>query len=273
MRWRVLVTGKNDPFYNMALDEAIYLQVTQDASLPTIRFYDWQPASFSCGFNQKIEEELSFELLNKSPYGFVRRPTGGRMVLHEDEVTYSVVSPLKERMSGNVSHTYLRIGEALLTGLKVLNIEAELSRGVLSRQEQVQSANPCFTSSSRFEITYKKKKIVGSAQTRNQKAFLQHGSILMSHNQRKVADFMPFKSEDDRLRIASLLERRTISLRSILNRKLTFTEVTEKMIEGFKKSWYDDEFVVGDSPTPEETEKCTELIRKKYSTKEWNKKK
>jgi len=272
MEWRVLISGKMSPYMNMALDEAIYLNVAKGESLPTLRFYDWEPASFSCGFNQNIEHELDFELLERSSYSFVRRPTGGRMVLHEEEVTYAVISPLRDRMAGSISETYFRIGKALLAGLKIMNIEAELSKGALSQQEQRQPANPCFTSSSRFELTYKRKKLIGSAQTRNNKAFLQHGSILKTYNQKKVASFIPFISEDERLRIASLLERRTISLQMILERDLSFNEVVSSLISGFKEEWREDIFYLQDAPTLVERITAEQLVDKKYATDKWNKK-
>ncbi len=270
MKWRILVSGKMDPYMNMALDEAIYLRVTRGISPPTIRFYDWLPPSFSYGYNQDVERELDLGLLKKSAYGFVRRPTGGRMVLHEEEVTYSVISPLCESMAGSIHDTYLRIGEALVTGLSNLQIEAEMARGKLSLQEQKRSANPCFTSSSRSELTYKRKKLVGSAQTRNSKAFLQHGSILKSYNQKKVAEYIPAITEDERLRIATLLDKRTIALETILARRLSFEEVVDKLLDGFKKAWTNETFDGPEEPSVEEIDVAQELVYKKYSSDEWN---
>jgi lipoate-protein ligase A len=270
MKWRVLISGKLDPYMNMAIDEAVYYHVTRENTLPLIRFYDWEPASFSCGFNQDIDKELDFQLLKNSPYGFVRRPTGGRLVLHEEEVTYSVISPLDGKMAGSISDTYLRIGKALVKGLKQLEIEVELARGSLTVNEQKRSANPCFTSSSRFELTYKRKKIVGSAQTRNNRAFLQHGSILKSCNQKRVADFIPGLTEDERLRIASLLERRTISIESILEHPVTFEEAVEQLLWGFKNEWLEDEFQIIENLAPEEEEYARTLALNKYSTDNWN---
>ena len=267
-----MISGKMDPYQNMALDEAIYLSVLKGDSPPTIRFYDWQPASFSCGYNQDIEKELDFDLLKNSEYGFVRRPTGGRMVLHEEEVTYAVISTLTGRLSGSISDTYLTIGKALVEGLQDLGVDVELARGDLSREEQKQSANPCFTSSSRFELTYKRKKIVGSAQTRNSRAFLQHGSILKTYNQKRVAEFIPLLTEDDRLRMASLLERRTIALETILNRVVSFDEAVEHLIRGFQREWGEDSFQVVASPTSDEERDSERLKTEKYSTEKWNKK-
>jgi len=272
MDWRVLISGKMDPFLNMGLDEAIYIGVGEESSLPTIRFYDWEPASFSCGYNQDIEKELDFNRLAKSDYGFVRRPTGGRMVLHEDEVTYAVIARLEGAMGGNILDTYMRISSALAAGLKKMDIEVELSRGELSRQEQKKSANPCFTSTSRFELTYKRKKLVGSAQTRNSRAFLQHGSILRTKDQKIVAEFVPGITDDDRLRLSALLERRTISLEKILEQELDFQKVVDSLLQGFSTAWPEDKFNLATAPSDLEMQRAKELAFKKYSTEEWNKK-
>jgi lipoate-protein ligase A len=272
MDWRVLISGKMDPFLNMGLDEAIYIGVGEESSLPTIRFYDWEPASFSCGYNQDIEKELDFNRLVKSDYGFVRRPTGGRMVLHEDEVTYAVIARLEGAMGGNILDTYMRISSALAAGLKKMDIDVELSRGELSRQEQKKSANPCFTSTSRFELSYKRKKLVGSAQTRNSRAFLQHGSILRTKDQKVVAEFVPGITDDDRLRLSALLERRTISLEKILGQELDFQKVVDSLLQGFSTAWPEDKFNLATAPSDLEMQRAKELAFKKYSTEEWNKK-
>jgi lipoyl(octanoyl) transferase len=271
MDWRFVISGKMDPYMNMAIDETIYKEVSQGNSPPTIRFYDWNPATFSFGYNQNAEVELDLQKVESSGYSYVRRPTGGRLVLHEDEVTYAVISPLKESMSGQITDTYLRIGKALLCGLKKLGIDADLERGILSGAEQRQPVNPCFTSSSRFELTWRKKKIVGSAQTRNTWAFLQHGSILRTVNQKKVAQFLPGISEDNRLRIESFLERRTVSLSKILDRNLSFEEAVKCLMSGFEEEWSEESFFLVDTLRPEEIELAQELSVKKYSGKDWNK--
>ncbi|MFA5498130.1 MAG: biotin/lipoate A/B protein ligase family protein [Candidatus Cloacimonadia bacterium] len=273
MEWRILVTGREHPYMNMAIDDAIYQGVTNGESPPTIRFYDWEPAAFSCGYNQNFENELDLKMVENSEYLYVRRQTGGRLVLHEDEVTYAVISKLTDTMEGGISDTYLRISKALLAGLKKLGVDADMEREMLSSNEQKQLGNPCFTSSSKYEINYKRKKMIGSAQTRNNLAFLQHGSILREKNQVAVAKYMPSLTEDERLRVASMLERRTISLESILQRKLTFLEVVEKLIEGFQEEWVEETFFFADELLEKERELAVYLEREKYSTDNWNIKK
>ena len=117
MKWRFLIDGKLSPAENMALDEAIFECVQDGRSLPTIRFYNWEPSTVSCGYNQEVAKEVDFAELKKHDYGFVRRPTGGRLVLHNNEVTYAVISPFEGRLSGNVTESYSEISKALAKGL------------------------------------------------------------------------------------------------------------------------------------------------------------
>jgi len=273
MKWRIIVDGRIDPYMNMAIDEAIYTGIINGESEPTIRFYDWEPAAFSCGFNQNIENEIDLDKVKKSDYLYVRRPTGGRLVLHEDEVTYAVISPLEDTMAGGISDTYLRIAKALLKGLHYLGIEAEIERGELTRTEQKQLGNPCFSSSSKYEINYNRKKMIGSAQTRSSRAFLQHGSILRTKNQKVVAEYLPGLTEDSRLRVSSMLERRTIALETILQRELPYMEAVEAFINGFTTEWTEDTFYFSTGLTEKESELAASLSKEKYSTAEWNEKK
>jgi lipoate-protein ligase A len=273
MKWRIIVDGRIDPYMNMAVDEAIYTGIINGESEPTIRFYDWEPAAFSCGYNQNIEDEIDLDKVKKSDYLYVRRPTGGRLVLHEDEVTYAVISPLEDTMTGGISDTYLRIAKALLKGLHYLGVEAEIERGELTRIEQKQLGNPCFSSSSKYEINYNRKKMIGSAQTRSNSAFLQHGSILRTKNQKVVAEYLPGLTEDSRLRVSSMLERRTIALETILQRELPYMEAVEAFINGFTTEWAEDTFYFSTGLTKKESELAVSLNREKYSTVEWSEKK
>jgi len=272
MNWRVLINGKTHPYMNMAIDEAIYQCVSNNESPPTIRFYNWQPSSFSYGYNQIAEKELDLAKVKKSPYLYVRRPTGGRLVLHDDEVTYAVVAPLLEKMEGALTVAYLRISEALQKGFSFMSIEVDLTPMTLSRQEHRRSLNPCFSSSSQYEITYKKKKIVGSAQVRNNKAFLQHGSILIVNNQTIVADFLPNLSEEEKLRIKTFLSKKTTTVSSILNKNITYNEIVNEFVKGFQSKWAEDTFFFDGDLSRKENVLADMLFKNKYMSYDWNEK-
>lgn len=270
MKWRILVSGKLAPAENMAIDEAIFTGVQQGCSLPTIRFYDWQPSSVSCGYNQNIFQEVDFTALEKYGFGFVRRPTGGRLVLHDEEVTYSVIGPAAERLAGNVTQSYSEISKALAEGLTLMGIDVDLEKGDLSSKHQRQAANPCFTSSSRYELKYKRKKIVGSAQVRKADCILQHGSILLNFGQNKLADILPDLTADQKKRMADFLGRKTVGINQILETKISYSEAVDFLIEGFKKKWDRDNFVTYSNMEIEEVKLIEKLRKGKYLTEDWN---
>ncbi len=273
MKWRIIKSGKMSPAENMAIDEAIFEGNIAGRSEPTIRFYDWNPPTVSCGYNQEAEKEVDFELLDKFGFGFVRRPTGGRLVLHYDEITYAVIAPVKGLLKGNITDSYLMISTALAQGLNMLGINVELEKGSLSSDHQRKSSNPCFTSSSRFELTCCGKKIVGSAQVRRNDVLLQHGSILHIHDQSKVANIIPNLTFEQKEKLAHHLSRKTTAINKILNKPVSFEKAVNTLENGFRKTWKSEEFFQSESLLSHEIKRADYLINNKYSTIEWNKRK
>jgi len=273
MEWRILICGKLSPAENMAIDEAIFEGVQDGRSLPTIRFYNWESSTVSCGYNQEAVKEVDFVALKKHNYGFVRRPTGGRVVLHDNEVTYAVISPAAGRLSGNVTESYSEISKALAKGFELMGINVDFEKGNLSSAHQRQPANPCFTSSSRYELSFQRKKIVGSAQVRKSSCLLQHGSILLNHNQSKLAHILPGLSEVQKERIAAFLCKKTIAINDILDVPKSYDEAVKFFMNGFKEKWVTDEFMIHENNDPYELEIAKHLRLTKYLTDEWNLKK
>ncbi len=270
MKWRIIVHGKLGSAENMAIDEAIMLAIEAGKSLPTIRFYDWNPATVSCGFNQRALDEIDFEEVKLRGYGFVRRPTGGRVVLHKNEVTYAVITPSIDKFKGGITDTYAEISKALAKGLTLLGVPIEFEKGELTASEQRVNANPCFTSTSRYELKCLGKKIVGSAQVRKGKMLLQHGSILLHANQEEVAWLVPGLEPEKKEKLARFLQRKTISINQAQNNNYNFDKVTEKLIQGFKEQWNDDEFVFESDISNYERELMIELTESKYARDNWN---
>ncbi len=269
-KWRILIDGNHGPAENMAIDEAIFTLVRRGESVPTIRFYGWEPPTLSIGYHQKCESEVDFDELEKRGYGFVRRPTGGRAVLHRDEVTYSVIAPIGGALSGNVTDIYMRISEALRDGLRLMGVNAELEKGKLSSDEQRKAANPCFTSTSRYELAVDGRKIVGSAQVRKDNAFLQHGSILLHHDQTEMAELLPGLSEGVRARVRKFLDKQTISIDKAIGLRVSDEKAIENLAEGFRSNWQEAVFSVVSAMTQEERTLAFELENAKYGKIEWN---
>ncbi len=270
MKWRILTQGKLSPAENMAIDDAIFELIQEGKSTPLIRFYDWDPPTLSLGYHQNAESEVDFEKLTETGYGFVRRPTGGRLVLHKNEVTYAVIAPNDEHLAGNVLKSYGDISLALAEGLRLLDIDVEFEQKELSSFSQREPVNPCFNSSSKYELAIQGKKIVGSAQVRKNGVLLQHGSIILDENQREIAYLMPGLSDKMRDRLATMMDNKTISINQVLQRKISFETATGKFVQGFIKAWKNDDFVEIKELEDFEKNRVEELIKKKYSTDKWN---
>ena len=164
--------------WNMAVDEALFREAEEGRSpSPVLRLYGWSPACLSIGFHQRIEDTSEEGYCTTAGFDVVRRPTGGKAVLHDDEVTYSVVGrqDLPPFAHLGLVETYGLIAQALAEALRSLGLDVALSE----RTPAVAPAGgaPCFLVPSEREITVGGRKVVGSAQKRGRRAFLQHGAV------------------------------------------------------------------------------------------------
>ena len=177
--WRFVDTGARDAASNMALDEALLVMHEAGATLPTLRVYGWCQPTLSLGYAQNAHQEVDLAACQAQGVAVVRRPTGGRAVLHDQEVTYSVVMPLAlDDGPHTVTEHYRRIGMALVAALQALGLPVQLARPQVRATPTRAPASPaCFAALSRYELSVAGKKMVGSAQKRGQRALLQHGSI------------------------------------------------------------------------------------------------
>ncbi len=171
MTWRLLLDGAATGAWNMAVDEAILLAHAAGQVPPTLRFYDWNPACLSLGRLQK------FDFPAKSDFDIVRRPTGGRAVWHQHEITYSAVvrADLLPQGASSVVGAYNWLSRGFLMGLQELGVLAALAPSGV----RVGGAN-CFGASAGCDFLANGKKLIGAAQCRKDGAILQHGSILLS---------------------------------------------------------------------------------------------
>ncbi len=223
----------------MAVDVGLALEAAQGGTLSTVRVYGWKPPAISLGWNQKWDE-IRTDKVKEKGLGLVRRPTGGRAILHENELTYSVVMPADGE---NIPAIYNRISLALVEGLRTIGVNASLERSQphfpsLYRKSE---AAACFVSSARNEITVNGKKLVGSAQRRyaavnGGEVVLQHGSILLGPEHRRLVDFLHL-TEDQREHLAELLRARTTDLQELLGHSAAFDDVAAALRTGFENVW------------------------------------
>src|SRR5262245_5669235 len=188
--WRLIVDGGADAAQNMAIDEAILesYEGGDAARPPTLRLYGWSMPTYSLGRTQRAVTDATIERLLAAGFEVVRRPTGGDAVLHEHERTYAVVGALgSEAFPRGVVATYARIARALVVSLTALGI-----RGVASSGEGPAPRSPrssvCFERLAGCEVTAGGRKLIGSAQARRRRAFLQHGSIPIRLDARRLAE-------------------------------------------------------------------------------------
>ncbi len=174
MKLRVLIDGARDGAANMARDRDL-LAAHRPGDDPVLRIYRWSPPAVTIGYNQRFED-FDADGARARGWDVVRRPTGGRAILHADELTYAVVGSSPGPVFGDTLHAvYMTINRALVAFLAGLGVAAEISDGE-SREDA--RGLVCFKSAGRYEIAVQGRKIIGSAQRRTAGCFLQHGSIL-----------------------------------------------------------------------------------------------
>lgn len=181
LAWRSLLTPPLSGAENMACDVAL-MDRAQATGEAVIRVYSWSAPTLSFGRNQK-SAGYDRDTLARKGIAVVRRPTGGRAILHHREITYSVTAPAES--SGSIAAEYQWINELLLDALRSLGVAAEIAHR--SGRAPAPDANPCFATATPGEITSAGRKLVGSAQYRHDGALLQHGSILVSDDQSALA--------------------------------------------------------------------------------------
>lgn len=185
-RWRVLDTPGAPGAHNMAVDAALMESVRTGAA-PVLRFYRWSPPTLSLGRNQPAAGLYDEAALRERGIGVVRRPTGGRAVLHDRELTYSVVVP--DGSLGSPRAAYAAINGALVAGLRSLGVDASLQIAPGTRAP-VPSLAPCFRDPAEGEVVVAGRKLIGSAQYREAGVMLQHGSLLLDGDQSPVLDLL-----------------------------------------------------------------------------------
>jgi lipoate-protein ligase A len=223
-------TGK----YNMGYDLQLVKQAEPDSAF--LRFYGWKPYCISLGANQSISE-IKTEKATSDNIDIVKRPTGGRAILHAEELTYSVVLPNIQTISGR--EVYENISNAIVAGLHLF--DSELNDVILENEQPMfkklleqPSGALCFASTAKSEIKFKGKKLVGSAQRRIGNSLLQHGSILIGRYHQHLVEYLNIESEDELLNLSTELNNKTIEIETILNKKIILSDLQDSIIEGFK---------------------------------------
>jgi lipoate-protein ligase A len=256
---RIISHGPENAFFNMALDEAISESVRQKNSPPTLRLYQWERPSVSIGYFQKISD-IDAAYCMKNDYPVVRRLTGGRAILHDMELTYSL-SSLHDSypFNGNLLDNYKTISSALLSGLRSIGIEADMS--FVKKRNNGHRDPACFKAASYGEVMVESRKIIGSAQKRYKNGFMQHGSILFSFNSRELCSVLADNAGDNFEGIGAIRD---------FDAEISPDDFKETLKEAFEKELKIK--LITDVPSKHELKLAGELQQAKYSSSEWNNK-
>ncbi len=263
--WRLILDPPQSGVENMAVDEALLR--TMEASfedgveqMPTLRLYSWLEPTVSIGYMQKADPFIEPAGGGEERVSFVRRITGGRAVLHDFEITYSLVCPASHPLfAGGIEEAYRAVSLAIAGALKDFGVEAGFERGSVKRGQGVSAdKDACFLTASRYEVVAGGKKIAGSSQRRFKGALLQHGSILLKVDTPLTERVFGKGVAGD---IASVSD---------------FTELTEEVVDHIKGAFIehlanalDAEFFISKLSAPEYC-MMQDLKDEKYLSLEWN---
>jgi lipoyl(octanoyl) transferase len=271
IQWRLLVTGPGDGAYNMALDEAL-LESAIAGGAPVLRIYSWKPPAVSLGYFQELDEGIDRAEISRRGFGLVRRPTGGRAILHKDELTYAVAAREDDIAHGDsLMGSYRTISRGIEAGLQMLGVAARLAdrSGEGRKQDRQTLPTVCFGQPAKVDMLVASRKIVGSAQTRRDGALLQHGSIPVSIDPAEHLAVMPggLNTNERAAGSAETLAELMCGIADIIGRTPTFDEVAQALEAGFVSALGIS--FVSDELSAAESSATTRLITEKYGNDAW----
>lgn len=233
MRWNLIESGFRTGAFNMELDLALAQNCPSENGY--FRVYRWKPYCISLGANQKLED-VNTDLASQNKIDIVKRPTGGRAILHAEELTYSVVVPLSIGLKPK--EIYEKISDILIKA--IINYDNRLSGMFELENKQPDFRNLlkensgmlCFASTAKSEVKHQGKKIIGSAQRKIKNVVLQHGSILIGNYHRRLPEFIN-SSYDEKTLLIKEMNKKTIELETILSEKIDYDKLRDIIIDTF----------------------------------------
>jgi lipoyl(octanoyl) transferase len=256
--WRILFSPPATGAWNMALDEAL-LESTAAGSLPpTLRFFAWEPPTLSLGIGQSAAD-ADQEALRTLGWGLVRRPTGGRAILHTDELTYSITTAESHPLAqGSILESYRRFSRGLLAGLHILGVDAQAA----ADHARGSAGAICFETPSSYEITSGGRKLIGSAQARLRGGVLQHGTLPLSGDVSRIVQVLAGPEKN-----VAHVHARAATLAEASGRAIAWRECAEVIRQGFQNE-FGMVFTETDI-TSEELSRADQLVIEKYGNDTW----
>ncbi len=265
--WRVIYSPPATGAMNMAIDEAILYAVSRKEQLPTLRLYAWSPPCLSLGYAQP-STDVDLSRLHSLGWSIVRRPTGGRAILHADELTYSITAPLDHPLvAGSILESYSRLAKALLETLYRLGLPARAD----PQYDHPQGAQPgdpvCFEVPSNYEITVNGKKIIGSAQARRNGGVLQHGALPLFGDINRINWVLYYEDDIKRQQASERLSARATTVEAILHKPISWLFAAETMQTAFSDV-FSIEFIKSDMSESEQ-HYALKLAEERYASPQW----
>ncbi len=235
--WRLIEDGPGDGRLNMAIDRAILTACDRGQAPATLRLYGWDKPALSIGYSQNEFKDVDRARCEQKNISIVRRFTGGRALLHQDEFTYSLVAPIPHPgFPGNLAGAFSTVSKAVILSLEKAGVIKPEMVGKDTRTPSKRSP-ACFLTSNHWEITVQGKKLAGSAQRRLNGAFLQHGSILLDNDPELTHSLLRYSSEAEKNRGLKNLMSSTLTLKDVLPIKPEWAELAPCFVDGFQKTF------------------------------------
>jgi lipoate-protein ligase A len=250
-KFRFIDLETHDAYTNMAIDESIMLAIKDGTAPPTLRFYRWKPSAVSIGTFQGMHDEVSIDYCKSQGIDYIRRITGGGAVYHdyEGEITYSILMPKHHSLAKtDIIESYKLLCSGIIKALDYLGINSEFK-----------PIN---------DVAVGNTKVSGNAMTLRHGCMLQHGTVLLDLDVKRMFTILKVPEEKISDKMISDVKERVTSIRDILNRKVSIDELQEAMIRGFAEALNLD--LQYSKLSSEETQTATRLAKEKYSTDEWN---
>ncbi len=268
IHWRFIQTPPASGAYNMAVDEVFLYSASQKTTSPTLRLYSWQVPTLSLGYAQKAAD-VDLDALNERGWQLVRRPTGGKAILHTDELTYSITASSDEPLvSGSLLESYQRISHTLQKALELLGV-ATFANNQYNLPAGITKNDPvCFKAPSNFEITWNGKKLIGSAQARKLGGVLQHGSLPLYGDLTRINQVLDYETLNDRETASQKLLDHAVTLEGATGRIIPWEACSQAIIDAFSSDCGID--FIPTQISEDEERMAAELMESKYGTQAWN---
>ncbi|MFH1442309.1 MAG: lipoate--protein ligase family protein [Candidatus Omnitrophota bacterium] len=260
--WRFIYNKPMDVYSNMAFDEALFQGYYAGCSKPTLRVYSWSNPSFSLGYFQDAGKELDLKKCAKENIDFVRRITGGGIIFHDQEITYSLICSREDlKILDSVAGSFKKICSFLINFYKSLGLDAKFAVDADDSRRLTEPCAFCFASKEKYDIVIDKKKIGGSAQKRRRNVIFQHGSIPLWLDIGKPSVFLNKKLDKN-------ITQEICCLQDFLDKMPCAEELTDLLKKSFEQSFG----LCLKEAGLNDKEKLfyQDLKEKKYKTKKWN---